>query len=69
MHKTMNVLNCLPKSTQAKSKESLHHIWQAETKADARKAFNLFIEMYEPKYPKAAAFLQKDHAKRWLSIT
>ena len=69
MHKTMNVLNGLPKFIQAKAKDSLHDIWQAETKADARKAFDLFIEMYEPKYPKAAAFLQKDRVKRWLSIT
>ena len=42
MHKTMNVLNCLPKSVQAKAKQALHAIWQAETKAGnwrrARKA-------------------------------
>ena len=31
MHKTMNVLNCLPKSAQAKAKQALHAIWQAET--------------------------------------
>ena len=37
MHKTMNVLNCLPKSAQAKAKQSLHDIWQAETKDDASK--------------------------------
>jgi len=59
----MNVLNCLPKSTRAKAKESLHDIWQAETKADVEKAFDLFIEMYEPKYPKAATCLQKDRVK------
>ena len=56
----MNVLNCLPKSAQAKAKGSLHNIWQAETKADAEKAFELFIKMYKPKYPKAAICLQKD---------
>ena len=53
----MNVLNCLPKSAQAKAKGSLHNIGQAETKADAEKAFELFIKMYEPKYPKAAICL------------
>jgi len=78
MHKTMNVLNCLPKSAQAKAKGSLHDIWQAETKADAEKAFDLFIKMYEPKYPKAAICLQKDRnemmafydfpAQHWQSI-
>jgi hypothetical protein len=25
VHKTMNVLNCLPKSTQAKAKDIMHH--------------------------------------------
>ena len=60
MHKTMNVLNCLPKSSQAKAKQALHAIWQAETKAEAEKAFDLFVETYEPKYPKATLCLQKD---------
>ena len=30
MHKTMNVLNCLPKSAQPEAKLALHEIWQAE---------------------------------------
>ncbi len=60
MHKTMNVLNCLPKSAQAKAKQALHAIWQAETKADAEKAFDMFIKTYEPKYPKATLCLHKD---------
>ena len=59
-HKTMNVLNCLPKRSQPKAKAAIHDIWQAETKDDADKAFDLFIEIYEPKYPKAAVCLQKD---------
>ena len=61
MHKTMNVLNCLPKSVQAKAKQALHGIWQAETREEAEKAFDLFLTTYEPKYPKAALCLQKDH--------
>jgi putative transposase len=78
MHKTMNVLNGLPKSVQAKAKQALHAIWQAETKADAEKAFDLFLKTYEPKYPKAALCLQKDReelmtfydfpAQHWQSI-
>ena len=59
MHKT-NVLNCLPKSAQPKAKRALHNIWQAETQADAQKAFDLFIKTYELKYPKAAICLQKE---------
>jgi transposase-like protein len=78
MHKTMNVLNCLPKSAQAKAKQALHAIWQAETKAAAEKAFDLFLKTYEPKYPKAVLCLQKDReelmafydfpAQHWQSI-
>ena len=60
MHKTLNVLNGVPKSVQSKVKQALHEIWQAETKQDAEKAFDLFIETFEPKYPKAALCLQKD---------
>ena len=61
MHKTMNILNCLPKSTQSKAKQALHAIWQAEMKVDAEQAFDLFIDSYEAKYPKATTCLQKDH--------
>ncbi len=78
MHKTMNVLNCLPKLSQAKAKQSLHNIWQAETKVDAEKAFDLFLKTYEAKYPKATLCLQKDReelmafydfpAKHWQSL-
>ena len=48
-HKTANVLNYLPKHTQPKAKEAIHEIWMAETKDDAVKAFDLFIETYQDK--------------------
>jgi putative transposase len=60
MHKTGNVLNRVPKSIQPKVKQALHEIWQAETRADAYKAFDLFLKTYEAKYPKATLTLQKD---------
>ncbi|MGB1092580.1 MAG: IS256 family transposase [Oceanobacter sp.] len=60
MHKTGNVLNCMPKSIQPKVKQALHEIWQAETRADAHRAFELFIKTYEDKYPRATLTLQKD---------
>ena len=63
-HKTMNVLNCLAKLSQPKAKAAIHKIWQAENKVDAEKTFNLFIETYEPKSPKAALCLQKDRIER-----
>lgn len=60
MHKTGNVLNCLPKSIQPRAKQALHEIWQADTQKEAEKAFDLFIKTYEAKYPKATLCLQKD---------
>lgn len=60
MHKTGNVLNCVPKSVQPKVKSALHEIWQAETQQDAFNAFDLFIDTFEAKYPKATRTLQKD---------
>ena len=59
----MNVLNFLAKLSQPKAKAALHKISQAETKADAEKAFDLVIEIYAPKYPKAALCLQKDRTE------
>ncbi|MCP4659965.1 MAG: IS256 family transposase [bacterium] len=60
VHKTVNVLNNLPKSVGPRAKGMLHEIWQAQTKAAAEKAFDLFVETFEAKYPKAAACLTKD---------
>jgi transposase-like protein len=60
VHKTANVLNKLPKSVQPRAKGMLHEIWQAETKADAEKAFDLFVTTFQAKYPKAVACLTKD---------
>ena len=61
VHKTANVLNKLPKSLQAKAKAKLQQIWMAAEKDEAQRHFDDFIEVYGPKYPKAAECLQKDH--------
>lgn len=61
MHKTVNVLNCFPQSSQPKVKQALHNIWRAATREEADKAFGLFIRTYEDKYPKATHCLEKDH--------
>ena len=58
--KTANVLDKLPKRLQPEAKDKLHQIWMAETRADAEKAFDLFIETYQAKYPKATDCLTKD---------
>ena len=60
VHKTANVLDKLPKRLQPEAKEKLHAIWMAPTKADADKAFDLFVATYEAKYPKATECLSKD---------
>ena len=67
VHKTANVLNKLPKHLQAKAKSDLHQIWMAETREDAHHAFATFVQVYEPKYPKAAQCLAKDKDP-WLSF-
>ena len=60
VHKTANILNRLPKRSQPKAKKHIHGIWQAETKEDAIAEYNLFVETYEAKYPKAVETLTKD---------
>ncbi len=78
VHKTANVLNKLPKGLQGKAKAMLHEIWMAQSKAQAEKAFDLFIETFAAKYPKAAECLAKDRevllvfydfpAEHWMHI-
>jgi putative transposase len=60
VHKIMNVLNKLPKSVQSKAKADLAEIWNAESRAEAEKAFNRFLAKYRAKYDKAADCLAKD---------
>ena len=60
VHKTANVLNKLPKTTQKAAKDDLHAIWMAASRAEAEKAMNGFAAKYDAKYPKAVACLVKD---------
>jgi len=60
VHKTVNILNKLPKSVQPKAKSALHEIWMAPTQEQAYKAFKAFLKRYGDKYPKACACLEKD---------
>jgi transposase-like protein len=63
VHKTLNVLDKLPKSEQPAAKALLHEIWMAATRADATRAFDRFIEVYSTKWPRATASLEKDRAE------
>jgi putative transposase len=60
VHKTANVLDKMAKGQQPKAKAMLHDIWQAATRAEAERAFDLFVATYQAKYGKAAECLAKD---------
>ncbi len=60
VHKTANVLDKMPKSTQVNAKKMIHEIYMAPTKAEGFKAFDNFVKLYEAKYPKACDCLTKD---------
>jgi len=78
VHKTANVLDKLPKSVQPQAKEMLHEIYLAPSRAEAEKAFDLFVRTYEAKHPKATECLAKDRpalltfydfpAEHWLHL-
>ena len=55
-----NVLGAMPKPLHEKAKAGLQDIWQAETKADAIAAFDIFVEAYGVKYERAVKKLTKD---------
>jgi putative transposase len=60
VHKTVNVLDKLPKTLHSPAKSALYEIWQADDRANAEKAFDRFIATYDEKYPKAVECLRKD---------
>ena len=62
VHKTANVLNRLPKSSQDKAKRMLRDIWQADDRRSAERAFDLFARTYRDKHPKAVENLERDRA-------
>jgi putative transposase len=59
VHRMANVLDKLPKGSQPKAKRMLHDIYEAESRKEAEKAFDLFVKTYEAKYPQAAECLAK----------
>lgn len=65
VHKTANVLDCLPKRLQASAKSKLHEIIEAATRADACKALEVFRQEFGAKYPKALEKLDRD----WKPLT
>jgi putative transposase len=60
VHKTANVLDKLPSSLQGKAKQMIHDIYLAPTKQDANIAFDVFIEEFDLKYPRAVDSLRNN---------
>ena len=60
VHKTANVLDKMPKSVQPAAKRMIHDIYLAPTRKEAHRAWDQFIHLYQAKYPKACACLEKD---------
>jgi len=60
VHKTANILDKLPSSTQGRAKGMIHDIYRAENKELALKAYRLFLESFQDKYPQASTCLSKD---------
>ena len=59
-HKTLNVLDKLPKSVQPNAHRDLREIWLSENRAVADATMTTFAEKYAPKYDKAVDCLLKD---------
>jgi putative transposase len=59
-HKTLNVLNKMPKSIAPQVKDDLREISRAPDRATATAALDTFAEKYGAKYDKAVACLTKD---------
>ena len=60
VHKTVNVMDKLPKSVQPAAKQDLREIWTAPDRATAEAAVATFAEKYAAKYEKAVTCLVKD---------
>ena len=60
VHKTVNILDKLPKSMQPKAKSIIKEMYMSSTKKDALKAYGHFVKVFSDKYPKAVECLTKD---------
>ncbi len=60
VHKTMNVLDALPKSRHAQAKAAIREITLAENKKEAQEAIEELAEEFGPKWPKAVAKIENE---------
>ena len=63
VHKTVNVLDKLPKRLQPQAKSMIHQIWQAESRGSAEQAFDRFLTTFSEKYTKATDNLASDRER------
>ena len=78
VHKTLNVLDKLPKRLQGQAKAALQEIRESATRKDAESEIDRFEETFGAKYPKAVEALRRDQdrlltfydfpAKHWKHI-
>jgi transposase-like protein len=55
VHKTMNVLESMPKSVHPRAKAAIREITGAESKKEARRAIEAFTAEFGAKWPKAVS--------------
>ena len=67
LHKMQNVFSKLPDSLHTRAKKMLNEIFMAPTKMDANIAFDIFIEEFDAKYPKAVNCM-RDHRQELLEF-
>lgn len=60
VHKTVNILDKLPKSVHGSAKDLIHEMFMSPRREEGLKAFDRFLSLYEAKYPKACKCLEKD---------
>src|SRR5712664_2852073 len=60
VHKTLNILDKMPKSVQGKAKQLIHEMYLSPTRKSALAAYDQFISSYQLKFPKACECLEKD---------
>jgi transposase-like protein len=60
LHKTLNVLNYLPRNLRGQARDKMHQITMAENREGTVEALELFVQAYQAKYPKAAECLTED---------
>jgi transposase-like protein len=60
VHKTVNILDKMPKSVQPNAKRMIHEMYMSPTKEKALKAYDEFLAHYSAKYPGACKCLEKD---------